>query len=137
MDARTLLRFASLPDLRSFVFEPRDPKLCTFTAADVAEFRRLRPDVRLKVALGDKIIEHPALANWPGKDEGDGSLTPWKLPKDAPPPAIVPFSPDEAKKHQDAWAASLKQPVEIENKLGMKFRLIPPGEFDTTFPGIS
>jgi eukaryotic-like serine/threonine-protein kinase len=43
--------------------------------------------------------------------------------------AIVPFSADQARAHQDKWAAHLKQKVEIENSLGMKFRLIPPGEF--------
>lgn len=30
---------------------------------------------------------------------------------------------------QEEWAAYLKVPVEYTNSLGMKFRLIPPGEF--------
>lgn len=50
-------------------------------------------------------------------------------PADAPKPAIAPFNPDEAWHHQDAWAKYLNVPVEYENSLGMKFRLIPPGEF--------
>ena len=49
---------------------------------------------------------------------------------DAPKPAIAPFDADQAKKHQEEWAAYLKVPVEWENSIGMKFRLIPPGEFD-------
>ena len=50
-------------------------------------------------------------------------------PKDAPPPAIAPFDTELAKQHQEAWAKYLRVSVEYENSLGMKFRLIPPGEF--------
>lgn len=50
-------------------------------------------------------------------------------PTDAPKPAIAPFDAAQAKKHQEAWATYLKVPVEYTNSLGMKFRLIPPGEF--------
>jgi serine/threonine protein kinase/formylglycine-generating enzyme required for sulfatase activity len=48
---------------------------------------------------------------------------------DAPPPAIAPFNAAQAKKHQESWAEYLRVPVEYTNSLGMKFRLIPPGEF--------
>lgn len=50
-------------------------------------------------------------------------------PADAPPPAIAPFTAEEAKQHQTAWAKYLKLPVEYENSIGMKFHLLPPGEF--------
>ena len=50
-------------------------------------------------------------------------------PADAPAPAIAPFDAAQAKKHQEEWAAYLKLPVEYTNSIGMKFRLIPPGEF--------
>ncbi len=50
-------------------------------------------------------------------------------PADAPPPAIAPFTAELAKAHQEAWAKYLKLPVEYTNSIGMKFRLIPPGEF--------
>lgn len=46
-----------------------------------------------------------------------------------PPPAIAPFDAEQAKKHQEEWAKHLGVPVEYTNSLGMKFRLIPPGEF--------
>ena len=46
-----------------------------------------------------------------------------------PPLAIAPFDADQAKQHQEAWAAHLGQPVEYPNSIGMKLRLIPPGEF--------
>jgi formylglycine-generating enzyme required for sulfatase activity/serine/threonine protein kinase/WD40 repeat protein len=58
------------------------------------------------------------------------SKTPWHdWPAGAPLPAIAPFDAAQAKKHQEEWAAYLQQPVEFTNAIGMKFRLIPPGEF--------
>ncbi|MDX1927620.1 MAG: bifunctional serine/threonine-protein kinase/formylglycine-generating enzyme family protein [Pirellulaceae bacterium] len=47
----------------------------------------------------------------------------------APPRAIAPFNDAQARQHQEAWAAHFKLPVEFTNTIGMKFRLIPPGEF--------
>jgi|GEM_PF-1245219 len=47
----------------------------------------------------------------------------------APPSAVNPFSADQAKAHQEAWAQHLGVPVEYTNSIGMRFRLIPPGEF--------
>jgi eukaryotic-like serine/threonine-protein kinase len=49
---------------------------------------------------------------------------------DAPPPAIAPFDAKRAKELQEAWAKYLGVPVEMENSIGVKFMLIPPGEFD-------
>ena len=51
-------------------------------------------------------------------------------PTDPPrPPAVAPFDSDQAKALQKAWADHLGTPVQITNPLGMKFNLIPPGEF--------
>ena len=50
-------------------------------------------------------------------------------PADAPAPAIAPFNDEQARQHQAAWAAHFKLPVEFTNTIGMRFRLIPPGEF--------
>ncbi len=50
-------------------------------------------------------------------------------PDQTPPIAIAPFDPQQALAHQQAWAKHLGVPIEYENSLGMKFRLIPPGEF--------
>ena len=47
----------------------------------------------------------------------------------APPLATAPFTPEQARQHQEAWAKYLDVPVEYENSLSMKFMLIPPGEF--------
>ena len=50
-------------------------------------------------------------------------------PEDAPPLAVAPFTPEEAKQYQKAWADYLGLPVEFTNSIGMKMVLIPPGEF--------
>jgi formylglycine-generating enzyme required for sulfatase activity len=47
-----------------------------------------------------------------------------------PPLAIAPFDEKTAKQHQEAWAKYLNVPVEITNSIGMRFVLIPPGEFE-------
>ncbi len=52
----------------------------------------------------------------------------------APPPAIAPFNAAQAKVHQKAWADHLGVPVESKNSIGMKFVLIPPGEFTMGSP---
>ena len=43
--------------------------------------------------------------------------------------AVAPFDATQARKHQEAWAKYIGVPVEYTNSIGMKFRLIPPGEF--------
>ena len=64
------------------------------------------------------------------KPQSSDSTAGWHgWPADAPKPAIAPFDADQAKKHQEEWAVYLKVPVEYTNSIGMKFRLIPPGEF--------
>ena len=52
-----------------------------------------------------------------------------KVIHSAPPLAIAPFDAANAKQHQEAWADRLGLPVELTNSVGMKLRLIPPGEF--------
>ena len=48
--------------------------------------------------------------------------------------AIAPFDAEQAEQHQVAWAKHLGVPVEYTNSIGMKFRLIPPGEFTMGCP---
>jgi serine/threonine protein kinase len=50
-------------------------------------------------------------------------------PADVPQPAIAPFNATQARAYQEAWAKHLGVPVEYTNSIGMKFVLIPPGEF--------
>lgn len=47
----------------------------------------------------------------------------------APPPAVAPFTADQAKAHQATWAEHLATSVERQNSLDMTVVLIPPGEF--------
>lgn len=47
-----------------------------------------------------------------------------------PPLAIAPFDAKQAREHEEAWARYHGIPVEITNSIGMKFVLVPPGEFD-------
>lgn len=101
-----------------------------YTPAGVARFRELRPDVAL-LADGESYL--------PSRDYGpreiDNTLPSW--PADAagkhPPPARAPYTPEKAKEHQAAWARALGREVESANSIGMKFALIPPGEFDMIF----
>lgn len=54
----------------------------------------------------------------------------YNWPADAPAPAIAPFDAKQARLHQEEWAKYLEVPVEYTNSIGMKFVLIPPGEFE-------
>jgi formylglycine-generating enzyme required for sulfatase activity len=47
----------------------------------------------------------------------------------APPLAKAPFDSQQARDYQKAWAKYLGVPVVTTNALGMRFRLIPPGEY--------
>ena len=77
-------------------------------------------------------------AKWLKADDSTIKRTLYTWPEDAPPPAIAPFTADEAKTHQEAWAQYLGMPVEKDVILGKDHKgddlkltmvLIPPGEF--------
>lgn len=50
-------------------------------------------------------------------------------PENAPLPAIAPFTAEQAAQRQQDWAQYLQIPVTLTNSIGMRFQLIPPGEF--------
>jgi formylglycine-generating enzyme required for sulfatase activity len=60
-------------------------------------------------------------------DEPMGPIEP--VDPSRPALAIAPFSAQQARAHQEAWAEHLGQPLQITNSIGMKLVLIPPGEF--------
>jgi formylglycine-generating enzyme required for sulfatase activity len=66
-------------------------------------------------------------------DERNGSNLSFRVLRvvtpQAPPPAVAPFGATQAKAHQQAWADHLGVPVETTNSIGMKFAVIPAGEF--------
>lgn len=64
---------------------------------------------------------------------GPAAEVPSAVPPVSPEPpalAVVPFDAEKAREHQVVWAKHLGVPVEMANSLGMKFVLIPPGEFE-------
>jgi hypothetical protein len=44
--------------------------------------------------------------------------------------AVAPFDADKAREYRADWAKYLGVPIEITNSIGMKFLLIPPGDFE-------
>jgi formylglycine-generating enzyme required for sulfatase activity len=62
------------------------------------------------------------------KPKKNGAAKP-PVPPPAPPLAKAPFNDVKAKAHQQAWAKHLGAKDETNNSVGMKLKLIPPGEF--------
>ncbi|MDG2223433.1 MAG: SUMF1/EgtB/PvdO family nonheme iron enzyme [Rubripirellula sp.] len=64
-------------------------------------------------------------------DPGDFALSPDPDNlSQTPELAVAPFNAEQAKNYQEAWARHLGVPVEIENSIGIKFRLIPSGIYE-------
>ena len=96
------------------------------TQSAVERFHRQLPSCLVISDFGRIEYEHRLPKGWELPAE---EPTTYLWPDDQPAPAIAPFTPEEAQQHQAAWAEHLDVPVEIENSIGMKFRVIPPGEF--------
>jgi formylglycine-generating enzyme required for sulfatase activity len=70
------------------------------------------------------------LANIAPESDSDADQTAGSAVAPQPPPtAIAPFDAVQAKAHQTTWADHLGTPVETTNSIGVKLKLIPPGEF--------
>ncbi|MCC7419911.1 MAG: formylglycine-generating enzyme family protein [Planctomycetaceae bacterium] len=93
--------------------------MMVFVALNEKTVRALPP---LRV-LADELRAKNALVS-ASKD----TATPDSEPE-LPPVAVAPFEAEAARQHQEAWSAYLNAPVEYVNPLGMKFVLIPPGEY--------
>ncbi|HPM85342.1 MAG TPA: hypothetical protein PLF81_31785 [Candidatus Anammoximicrobium sp.] len=96
---------------------------------------------RIPVPEGGSVTVEMAAKNEAAKPAKSGDKAPqsktaaaplpaWNLPPGSPPPAIAPFDAVKAKEHQGAWAKYLGVDVESENSIGIRFVLVPPGEFD-------
>lgn len=96
------------------------------TRLGIEGFKSRMPTCVVFSDFGTFPYEHKVLPGWEAASEEPTAYT-W--PTDQPAPAIAPFTPEEAKQHQEEWAKHLGVPVEMENSIGMKFRVIPPGEF--------
>jgi len=126
--------------IRGGLFE-HDASSCRSSGRNATGPSRLFNHVGFRVSLPvDAVrqalkVQEPALPSQAMSNTGSGTLTTaatktWHgWPADAPAPAIAPFDAAQARKHQEAWAKYLKVPVEYTNSIGMKFILIPPGEF--------
>jgi serine/threonine protein kinase/WD40 repeat protein/formylglycine-generating enzyme required for sulfatase activity len=130
-----LLQFATIPSLKRlslrFAAESRN-----YSSTGIVEFRKLRPDVNLfadgreypSTGLPFLVIQK--------LDETD-PLPKWDLPEGSPLPVVAPIKPEEATALQQQWAEHLQRPVveEVASPagLGLKFALIPPGEFRKIF----
>lgn len=111
----------------------------TITTTDGVELSTELGEEPLKITAGGNPtlkawVERSTLASANSRKTGAGTTaasvsSKWNLPPDAPSPAIAPFTAEQAKQHQEEWAEHLGVPVEEENSLGMRFRVVPPGEF--------
>jgi formylglycine-generating enzyme required for sulfatase activity len=85
----------------------------------------------LSVAVLTALV--PMIVQLVGRDTGAKTQTAFSQKDDQrepePAPANAPFNAEQARAYQEAWAKHLGVPVGYENSIGMKFRLIPPGEF--------
>ncbi|MCL4203134.1 MAG: SUMF1/EgtB/PvdO family nonheme iron enzyme [Pirellulaceae bacterium] len=62
-------------------------------------------------------------------DTGGSMRAPLSASGESPLPARAPFDAEQAEAFQQAWAGHLGIEAEISNSVGMRLRLIPPGEF--------
>jgi WD40 repeat protein/formylglycine-generating enzyme required for sulfatase activity len=103
-----------------------------YTPAGIARFRELRPDVAL---VADEA--YSPVRDYQPRDI-QNTLPPWPgVAGNLPAPMLAPCSPAQATEHQAAWSKALKRDVASMSALGMKFALIPPGEFDMILPTAS
>ena len=93
-----------------------------------------RLDGKLAIIPGDKpVVPADTVASTAKTNSGSpgsGRASSATGSASAPPPAVAPFDVAQAKAHQAAWAKHLGEAVETTNSIGMKFAVIPPGEFE-------
>jgi formylglycine-generating enzyme required for sulfatase activity len=82
--------------------------------------------------LGFRVVRVWAVVASNSKSSADANSPaskPEMIEAQAPLPAIAPFDSNQARAHQEAWAAFLKRPVKQQNSIGLPLVLLPPGEF--------
>ncbi|MCA9118008.1 MAG: SUMF1/EgtB/PvdO family nonheme iron enzyme, partial [Planctomycetaceae bacterium] len=104
-----------------------DPSYCRSSGRNAVDTASRTIYIGIRVVLETEAVKEALKQQKPPAPDINSSWHGW--PADAPPPAIAPFNAAQAQTHQDAWAKYLGVPVEYGNSIGMKFRLIPPGEF--------
>jgi sulfatase modifying factor 1 len=110
-----------------------DHSLRVWDVASGRERVRFEPQSRVNVArwtpAGAEICSGTRIWSLPPLIETEQGAAAGSSSSAAPPPAVAPFDSAAAEAHQAAWAGHLGVPVEHVNSLGMKLRLIPPGQF--------
>jgi len=96
------------------------------TGQPVDDASKPQPEPQPRPDPGLPLLAEAPLESGLLEREVDG--TPVLFP-DGPPLAVTPFTAEEAKAHQQAWAEYLEIHVETTNSIGMKLVLIPPGAF--------
>ena len=140
---KDLLRLAGLPLLKKLYVnfgessDSPDPHVGRrHTPAGIDAFRNARPDVELHIDGQIYPASGLPFSVLQKLDETD-PLPKWELPEGTPPPVVAPCKPEEAAALQQKWAEHLKRQVVEEVAapagLGLKFALIPPGEFRKIF----
>jgi serine/threonine protein kinase/formylglycine-generating enzyme required for sulfatase activity len=103
--------------------------------------RRIHLNAGDRIEIAASYVEHPE--GWINPDfpmetravkaeeprPPGNAFSAFQWPAGSPAPAIAPFDEDAAEKHQEAWADYLGVPDEWTDGDGVKFVLIPPGEF--------
>ena len=84
-----------------------------------------------RVVKGEKTLVRVTLipASSPTSPASQSAPTPRIDAAKVPPLAVAPFDSSTAQQHQQDWADCLGISVETTNSIGMKLKLIPPGEF--------
>jgi hypothetical protein len=86
----------------------------------------LRPEAKTSGLFSlDNSARHFLISNLKSQSHTAGTVGPPMPPK----PAIAPLNTEQARHHPEAWAKYLNVPLKHTNVLGMKFSVIPPGEF--------
>lgn len=128
-----------------------------FRGASTGNYRN-HPDVGFRVAVnlaegGHKLTpsltqtvsaEPPnanaAIGELPGPDSPEASEPTSRTSQSStrrrppPPSADAPFDANAAKRHQRDWGRHLRLPMVVNNSVGMRFALVPPGKFTMGSP---
>jgi formylglycine-generating enzyme required for sulfatase activity len=102
------------------------------TQEGVRRFNEARPEVKVILREGqDKsaATNEKETSTHPRSDNRQTEEKP-AVVGDTRPLAVAPFGPEKARSYQEQWAKHVGVPLEQVSSVGMKFLLIPPGEFE-------
>lgn len=100
--------------------EPTPPASVQANTSDSpSSGQQSRPDDESKVAMSGEENPSKSINKGPNADKNETT----------PGIAISPFTQTEARDTQKSWASHLGLPVEFKNDVGMRFILVPPGEY--------